>query len=194
MAQDPKCLRQWRALGALMRRRWLERAWVFQEAVLARKAMFCGGRTILSDADMLDGFQALWHAGNRHLDTFSKGDGVKLNVPTRVLMNGMTRVRGARLDEKTLLHPYGAPSKYGLALLSRILATTSTPRSAFPTTGTSSTPRTGRQSTQFIPGSCSTITLGKFRWISSTSMLGLALCQACRAGCPTRRLDSGQPP
>ncbi|ROW07156.1 hypothetical protein VPNG_07321 [Cytospora leucostoma] len=100
MAQDPKCLRQWRALSALMRRRWFERAWVLQETVLARKALFCCGRTTLSDSDTLDGFQALWHAGDRLWDTFSKGDGVKLHVPTRNFMNGMTRVRGARLDGK----------------------------------------------------------------------------------------------
>lgn len=100
MAQDPRCLRQWRALSILMRRRWFERAWVLQETVLARRALFCCGRTIIRDADLLDGFQALWHAGDRLWDTFTKDDGVKLHVPTRNFMNGMTRLRAARLDGK----------------------------------------------------------------------------------------------
>ncbi|ROW11133.1 hypothetical protein VMCG_01383 [Cytospora schulzeri] len=100
MAEDPRVLRQWRALSALMRRRWFERAWVLQETVLARKALFCCGRTTLREGDMLDGFQALWHAGDTLWDKFSQGDSIKLHVPTRNFMNGMTRVRAARLDGK----------------------------------------------------------------------------------------------
>lgn len=100
LAQDPRYLRQWRALSSLMRRRWFERAWVLQETVLARKALFCCGRTSLRDVDVLDGFQALWHAGDRVWDSFNQGDGVKLHVPTRNFMNGMTRVRAARFDGK----------------------------------------------------------------------------------------------
>lgn len=97
-ARDPRFRRQWRALNALMRRRWFERAWVLQEIVLARRSLFCCGRTTLRDVDMLDGFQALWHAGDMLWDSFAQNDGIRLHVPTRNFMNGMTRVRAARLD------------------------------------------------------------------------------------------------
>src|SRR3569833_237893 len=94
---DTKGIARWLALAGLMNRRWWTRAWVLQECVLARLLDYACGKTLIPGGDVLDGFDAIEDHRDKVYDMLSDIHGVSLNVHSGNVINGMSRMRAARL-------------------------------------------------------------------------------------------------
>ncbi|KAI8631219.1 heterokaryon incompatibility protein-domain-containing protein [Xylariaceae sp. FL1651] len=98
IARDAKYRAHWTALDKLWKRRWWERAWVLQETVLARKADFCCGRTVVSLSDVFDHARLLRLAWAEIYYTLEQEYGISMKIPTYHTLDGIRRLRSARLE------------------------------------------------------------------------------------------------
>lgn len=96
-ASDPQQSGRWRALATFMGRRWWARAWILQESVLARQLHFACGKTLVNGDDVLNGFDATEDYRDKIYNLLSDVHGVALNVHSGNVINGMSRMRTARM-------------------------------------------------------------------------------------------------
>jgi hypothetical protein len=98
LARNPVMEAEWRALEALWKRRWWQRVWVLQETALARRSDFYCGRCRIADEDLYDGTRALREVWTVLCSILASRYDVKLRVPTYHAIDGVTRIRKARLQ------------------------------------------------------------------------------------------------
>ncbi|KAI0476378.1 heterokaryon incompatibility protein-domain-containing protein [Xylariaceae sp. FL0804] len=97
VANDPRYKTHWAALAALWKRRWWGRAWILQETVLARRANFCCGRTVISDVDVFNHARALAAVWDEVYAAVATVQGEDMNMATYHNLGGMDRLRSARM-------------------------------------------------------------------------------------------------
>lgn len=80
-----------------MGRRWWTRTWILQESVLARRLEFACGKRLMVGEDVLDGFGATQDFRDKIYDILTNQYGISLNVHSGNVIDGMSRMRAARL-------------------------------------------------------------------------------------------------
>jgi hypothetical protein len=95
---DTREKERWHALAALMNRRWWTRAWILQECVLARQLHYACGNVLVSGGDILDGFDAIEDYRDKIYNMLATMYGLSLNVHSGNVINGMSRMRAARMN------------------------------------------------------------------------------------------------
>lgn len=96
-ASDPQNQHRWEALSLFMDRRWWTRAWVLQESVLGRQLEFACGKMLAQGDDILGGFGATDHFRDKLYSILSDNHSIALNVHSGNVIDGMRRMRAARL-------------------------------------------------------------------------------------------------
>ncbi|PHH88411.1 hypothetical protein CDD83_7555 [Cordyceps sp. RAO-2017] len=96
-ASDSRNQEKWKALSTFMARRWWSRAWVLQESVLARQLTFACGKRLSPGDEIIDGFGATEDFRDKIYDILASQHSIALNVHSGNVINGMSRMRAARL-------------------------------------------------------------------------------------------------
>lgn len=88
----------WKALANFMERRWWTRAWILQESVLARRLEFACGKKMAQGRNIIEGFSAIEDYRDKVYNLLRDKQNVALNTHSGNVIDGMGRLRTARLD------------------------------------------------------------------------------------------------